>query len=123
MQDIFNKSRLPGKSPVVTMINTGDFAMFSNREHQTPTKKDPSVFIGSHIHNEHWKQTKSTRHDPNSNRVFLNDYIYPDHHGKHKKKPRPNFFIGKTKDMLKGFATENTFRNDTNSTNNVASDS
>ena len=87
-------------------------------------RKDPSVFIGSEIHDSQWKQTKSTRNDPIAHRGYINDYTYPQQSSRHKKKPRPSYFLGKTKtkDIVKGFGTENTFRNETASTMNFASD-
>tara|TARA_B110000285_G_scaffold203503_1_gene239641 strand:- start:720 stop:1037 length:318 start_codon:yes stop_codon:yes gene_type:complete len=76
------------------MITAGDFSLFSNRDHYTPTKKQHGIFVGSDVHCHKWQHSNSTRLDPISNRVFLNDYVYPDHDGKQKRKPRPNFFLG-----------------------------
>ena len=43
--------------------------------------------------------------------VFINDYVYPDHNTKIKRKPRPKFSLEskskKTKKILMGFDSQN----------------
>lgn len=125
MADLFETSRLPGVSPVRAMIQAGDFNLFTKREHKTTAKKQPGVFEGSDLHGQHWQPTSSGRKlEPLSSRVFLNDYVYPDHDGKLKRKPRPKFFIGNASSKSKRavIAFDGHERNDTASTANLASD-
>jgi hypothetical protein len=64
------------------MIAAGDFNLYSNRDIESPYKKETSLFAGSHVHSNKWQHTNSTRLDLLKNRTFINDYVYPDHDGK-----------------------------------------